>query len=154
MSDDENVINFYRPTEIPYGPFSNFSRHTVFYNNVLAKTSEHIFQAMKFEGTQHFNDVMNTKTPGDSAKMGRDRKRPLRKDWEGVKDELMYEICLAKFTQHKDIQKILLETGDATLVEHTGNDSYWGDGGDGSGRNQLGKTLMRVRETIKNNIKN
>ncbi len=32
--------------------------------------------------------------------------------------------------------------------QHTANDRYWGDGGDGSGRNQLGLTLMRVRDEL------
>ncbi len=52
----------------------------------------------------------------------------------------------AKFTQHPELQQERLQTGDATLIEHTKNDSYWGDGGDGSGRNMLGKLLMKVRE--------
>ena len=34
------------------------------------------------------------------------------------------------------------------LVEHTGKDAYWGDGGDGSGVNRLGGILMRVREEL------
>ena len=34
------------------------------------------------------------------------------------------------------------------LVEHTGRDCLWGDGGDGSGLNTLGKILMRVRERL------
>jgi hypothetical protein len=45
---------------------------------------------------------------------------------------------------------LLLDTEDAELVEHTGNDSYWGDGGNGLGRNQLGKTLMKVRSMLRN----
>lgn len=65
--------------------------------------------------------------------MGRRRDLPLRKDWEKVKDQIMFNCCLAKFTQHEDLKKILLDTGDATLVEHTTNDRYWGDGGDGTG---------------------
>ncbi|EGC28323.1 hypothetical protein DICPUDRAFT_85573 [Dictyostelium purpureum] len=149
----DNVINFYRAGS-GYGCFSNFSRHTVFYKGQKWPTSEHAFQAMKFEGTDHFLNVLKTKTPGDAAKMGRNRSLPLRKDWEGVKDEIMYEVCLAKFQQHQDIQLTLIETNDAKLVEHTTNDSYWGDGGDGSGRNQLGITLMRVRETIRNELVN
>ncbi len=28
-------------------------------------------------------------------------------------------------------------------------DSYWGDGGDGSGKNMLGKILMRVRDELR-----
>ncbi len=45
----------------------------------------------------------------------------------------MYKCVLAKFQQHVEIQKILLDTEDAVLVEHTSNDFYWADGGDGSG---------------------
>lgn len=28
-------------------------------------------------------------------------------------------------------------------------DRYWGDGGDGSGKNMLGKILMRVRDNLR-----
>ena len=43
----------------------------------------------------------------------------------------------------------LLGAGDARIVEHTANDAYWGDGGDGSGKNMLGQILMRVREELR-----
>jgi N-glycosidase YbiA len=62
---------------------------------------------------------------------------------------IMLEALMAKFTQHADLKQILLDTGDATLVEHTTRDSYWGDGGDGSGRNRLGALLMQAREAIR-----
>lgn len=61
----------------------------------------------------------------------------------------MYDACLAKFSQHPDLKQLLLDSGDAIIIEHTKNDNYWGDGGDGTGRNQLGKTLMRVRDTLR-----
>lgn len=44
------------------------------------------------------------------------------------------------------MKEILLSTGNAILVEHTEKDNYWGDGGDGSGKNRLGKILMKVRD--------
>jgi len=47
------------------------------------------------------------------------------------------------------LREILLGTGDAKLVEHTENDSYWGDGGDGSGKNRLGILLMRLRDELR-----
>lgn len=81
--------------------------------------------------------------------MGRSRKLPLRRDWESVKDKVMLEALCAKFTQHEDLKAILLGTGDAILVEHTENDSYWGDGGDGSGKNRLGQLLMQLREELR-----
>jgi N-glycosidase YbiA len=43
----------------------------------------------------------------------------------------------------------LLATGDSTIVEHTANDAYRGDGDDGSGKNRLGEILMRVRELLR-----
>eukprot|EP01080_Neovahlkampfia_damariscottae_P003825 gene3825-6986_t len=143
-----NVINFYRQND-EYGCFSNFSEHEIKLEEKIWPTSEHYFQAKKFEGTKYEEMVRKTTTPGESAKMGRDRYLPLRKDWEEVKEDIMYKVCLAKFTQHDDLKKILISTKDAKLVEHTRNDSYWGDGGDGTGKNRLGFILMKVRETIK-----
>lgn len=60
----------------------------------------------------------------------------------------MREALLAKFTQHALLGAELLATGDALLVEHSKKDRYWGDGGDGSGRNRLGALLMSVREEL------
>ena len=84
-----------------------------------------------------------------AARMGRDRKRKLRRDWESVKVNVMREAVLAKFTQHDDLRELLLSTGDAKIVEHTERDDYWGDGGDGRGKNMLGRILMDVREKLR-----
>jgi hypothetical protein len=105
-------------------------------------------QAQKFAGEPDEEEVRRAKTPSIAANMGRDRKRPLRRDWESVKERVMLDALRAKFTQHEELKAVLLGTGDAKLVEHTANDSYWGDGGDGSGKNRLGQLLMRVREEL------
>lgn len=143
-----SVIRFYRRDDA-YGCFSNFSYHPVTLNGKVWPTSEHYFQAQKFVGTPHEEEVRNASGPGEAARMGRQRSRPLRRDWEQVKDDIMREVVLAKFTQHEDIRQVLLDTGDAELVEHTVNDSYWADGGDGTGKNMLGKILMEVRERLR-----
>lgn len=83
-----------------------------------------------------------------AAKMGRDRSRPLRPDWESVKDDIMREALIAKFSQHSNLRKLLLDTEDSHIVEHTKNDAYWGDGGNGSGQNRLGQLLMEVRSEL------
>ena len=142
------IIRFYRVDD-EYGCFSNFSPHPVKMKGKVWPTSEHYFQAQKFVGTAHEEEIRRVKSPMIAARMGRDRKRPLRHDWESVKDEIMFEAVRAKFTQHEELRKILLATGDAEIIEHTGKDSYWGDGGDGSGENMLGKTLMLVREKLR-----
>lgn len=144
----ETVINFYS-TSGAYGSFSNFSRHSIFLKGKRWPTSEHFFQAQKFAGTEYEEKVRAAKKPSEAAELGRSRKLPLRRDWESVKDQIMLEAVRAKFTQHADLQEILLGTGDAKLVEHTANDNYWGDGGDGSGKNRLGQTLMQVRAELR-----
>ena len=35
------------------------------------------------------------------------------------------------------------------IMEHTEKDAYWGDGGDGSGKNMLGRILMEVRDELR-----
>ena len=143
------VINFYS-TKDQYGCFSNFSRHPFELDGKQWLTTEHYFQAQKFPGNEAYQEKIRLeKSPMVAARLGRSRAQPIRADWEQVKDELMKTALLAKFTQNKDILAILLSTGDAQLVEHTKNDRYWGDGGDGSGKNKLGLLLMEVREELR-----
>jgi ribA/ribD-fused uncharacterized protein len=143
-----SVINFYAVGD-DYGCFSNFSPHPIRLKGKTWPTSEHYFQAQKFAGTSDEDEVRRAKSPMIAARMGRSRKRPLRKDWESVKDSIMHDAVLAKFTQYEDLQATLLATGALTIVEHTEKDRYWGDGGDGSGKNRLGQILMRVREELR-----
>lgn len=144
---EPQVIHFYS-TAGEYGCFSNFSKHAIHVKGKRWPTSEHYFQAQKFAGTEHEEAVRACKTAREAANMGRSRKLPLRRDWEGVKDAVMLEALRAKFTQHKELKEVLLGTGDAKLVEHTANDSYWGDGGDGTGKNRLGQLLMQLRDEL------
>jgi ribA/ribD-fused uncharacterized protein len=140
----DDAIYFYS-TQEEHGCFSNFAAYPIRMGSQSWPTSEHYFQAQKFEEEHHREAIRQTKSPMIAARMGRDRKKKLREDWESVKVLIMTEAVRAKFTQHDDLRAILLSTGDAKLVEHTENDNYWGDGGDGSGKNMLGQILMRIR---------
>lgn len=132
-----------------FGCFSNFAPYPIRVAGKRWPTSEHYFQARKFENVEHQEEIRQEKSPMIAARLGRDRKKKLRSDWESVKDAMMREAVRAKFTQHDDLRAILLSTGDATLIEHTKNDAYWGDGGDGSGKNRLGRILMEVRVELR-----
>lgn len=48
----------------------------------------------------------------------------------------------------QSLKKLLLDTGNAKLIEHTVNDAVWGDGGNGKGTNLLGKALMEARDIM------
>ncbi|KAF9002458.1 hypothetical protein BDQ17DRAFT_1409482, partial [Cyathus striatus] len=60
----------------------------------------------------------------------------------------MDEVLWHKFNQHSDLKHELICTGNAELVENSDNDSFWGIGPNGSGRNELGKALERLRAKL------
>lgn len=140
-------IRFYSVDDA-YGEFSNFARYPIRLNGKQWPTSEHYFQAKKFTDAQLKERVRRANTPALAARMGRDRKLPLRRDWDSVKLGVMRLAVQAKFSQHTDLAALLLGTGEAVLIEHTEHDAYWGDGGDGSGANWLGRILMDVRSHL------
>lgn len=154
------TINFYSPND-PYGFCSNFSPHPIDLDGKIWPTSEHYYQAMKFLQEDYQESIRKVNSPAESKKMG-NVETPFkflkydkiiivkfRKDWNDIKDDVMRKVVYAKFTQHLDLKQNLLDTEDAILVEHTKRDKYWGDGGDGSGKNMLGKILMETRNSLK-----
>lgn len=126
---------------------SNYYIVPVTYNGLTFQSNEAAFQAQKTlnEGQRR----KFTKLAPNKAK-AKGRNVVLREDWEQVKNQIMYEICLAKFSQNEDLKEKLLNTGDEELVEgNTWHDTYWGVY-NRKGKNKLGKILMRVREELKN----
>lgn len=113
-------------------------------------TTEHYFQAQKFVGTPYLEKIRKLPTPRDAFQLSRDPQvsRWRRADWESVKDDVMLKALRAKFSDNQRLRTMLLDTHDKELIEHTANDSYWGDGGNGSGQNKLGKLLMQVRREL------
>jgi ribA/ribD-fused uncharacterized protein len=148
-----NRILFYRVNE-PYGAFSNFAPFPVKLNGRTWPTTEHFFQGQKFAGSEYEHVIREANSPMTAAHLGRSRKLPLRRDWESARDNVMREALRAKFTQHAELRTLLLGTGDAILVEHTKKDRYWGDGGNGTGKNRLGQLLMELRAELRTELAN
>jgi hypothetical protein len=142
------AINFYS-TKDEYGQFSNFSRHPFEADGVMWPTSEHYFQALKFEDKDYQERIRSTPSAMIAARLGRSRKVPIRSDWEETKDEVMFRAVLAKFQAHAELKELLLSTGEEEIIEKTTRDYYWGCGKDGTGQNKLGQILMRVREELR-----
>ncbi len=145
---EQERITFYE-ARAEHGYLSNFWPAPITLNGVIWPTSEHYFQAQKFSQSEHQEAIRRVASPMIAARMGRSRARPLRADWEAVKEEVMLTALRAKFSQHLDLCQQLLATGDALLIEHTPRDTYWGDGADGHGLNRLGQLLMQTREELR-----
>ena len=141
-------IKFYRVNDA-YGYLSNFAPYPFEINGLIWSTSEHYFQAQKFLDKAIQEKIRRLKSPMDAALEGRNRENPLRSDWEVVKDDIMRLAVFEKFRQNPAIRRELFATGHATLIEHTKNDNYWADNGDGTGKNMLGIILMETRKRLK-----
>lgn len=115
------------------------------------QTNEHFFQASKASDEAMFELVRLAKTAAQTKKLGREI--PMRKNWENIKNEVMLKGLRAKFAL-PEMRALLLETGDATLIEgNNWHDRYWGRCDcaqhGGAGENWLGRLLMQVREEIR-----
>lgn len=148
------TIYFYKVNE-PYGCFSNFSPHEIHLEGLDWPTVEHYYQAHKFVGTSDepiSMAIRAAESPEEAAKLGRDRTRVVRPDWEEAKLTIMRKAVLTKFLTHEDIREILLGTEDELIVEDSPTDYFWGCGADKMGENHLGKVLMSVRAQIRERL--
>lgn len=125
---------------------SNFYSAPVEWCGVKYLNNEAAFQSAKvisIDGRQQFAHL----DPSKAKQKG--RRVQLRYDWEKVKEQVMYEVCLAKFTQNEDLKRRLLETDNEYLEEgNTWGDREWGTCR-GIGKNKLGKILMKIRDELR-----
>ena len=70
-----------------------------------------------------------------------------------LKERIMYETLLIKFTQHPEMLRSLLATDNVQITEDTALatyvDNYWGNGWSNNGRNAVGKLLMKARTELR-----
>ncbi|MER7417396.1 NADAR family protein [Micromonospora peucetia] len=143
------TIYFYGAGEALYGCLSNFSDHGFDLDGGLVADLGALLPAQKFKATRHADLVRRARTPLRAAELGRDSSKPLRRDWERVRDDVMRRAVATKFRTHADIRDILLSTGDEEIVEDTTTDHYWGRGRTGNGKNMLGRILVRTRSQLR-----
>lgn len=129
-----------------YSFLSNFYECPVFWDGRLYRSSEAAYQSAKCLNIED-RDQFTKMNPAQAKRKG--RRVLMRPDWYEIKNEVMYDICSKKFEQNSDLMFKLISTGDASLVEeNTWGDRYWGVCNN-SGKNELGKILMKIREEHK-----
>lgn len=124
---------------------SNFYSAPVTYRGRTYLNNEAAFQAQKTLNEKE-KEKFTTLNPSQAKYLGRRVK--LRPDWEEVKDEIMFEICYAKFSQNVNLGERLIRTGtDYLCEENDWGDRYWGTV-NGVGKNKLGTILMMIRDRL------
>ncbi len=139
-----------------YRFFSNFADSPFVFEGLRYPTVEHAYQERKTLDTKQRVVIRMASTPGIAARIGRSKSTILRPDWYEIKGKIMEPLVHEKFRQNPQLAKMLIETGDAILIE--GN--YWHDNYFGicscvechegeQPLNILGEILMGVRNRLR-----
>lgn len=149
------------------GPFSNWDKgeFSMSFDDILFKfnCSEQammLLKAWRFGDTEAIAKVMKEKDPREQKKIGRAVKNFDEANWEKFALEKFPTVLRAKFEQVPGYEKILLDTGDKTIVEASPFDEVWGikmgvnnpdilDETKWRGKNLLGICLMKTRDAIR-----
>lgn len=146
-------IRFYRANEKPFGAFSNLFKRDVLFEGEVFPTAEHAYQAGKARKPQVRKWLLSAPSPSLLAMAAHGLYVwDIAPDWSRIKFDRMKKILRAKFSQHEDLLKLLLSTGNARLVESATVDNavnrLWGEV-NGKGQNKLGELLMEVRAELR-----
>ena len=141
-----------RKVKEPWGIFGNFAPTPIIINGVTFKTSELLFQLMKFKEKEPILAVYNAKTPKMIAKHWEKTHR--REDWGRMIVDAMKFCITQKYEQSEDFRKELERSKGKYIVEDQTSfpkktPDTWGvkqQGSDFVGPNLLGRLLMELRD--------
>lgn len=141
-------LRFYNEWE-PYGELCNYFVRPMVVDGVVWPAVEHYYQAQKTLDPVFQQRIHDAATPAEAKALGNSPECVRRADWDTWKLMAMRKALFAKFTQHEDLRRMLLDTGDMILHENSMEDYYWGIGAEGTGLSMLGKLLMALREELR-----
>jgi len=142
-------IRFYRASG-KYGFLSNLFKCPVHYDDKDFTCSEAAYQYGKPVRTEVAEWLISAPSPHLIAAAAHALfSFDIAPDWNKIKVDRMRDILREKFTQNKNLQKLLLDTGNVILIEDSKTDAFWGVGKNGDGKNTLGTLLMEVRDDLR-----
>ena len=155
------IVCFHNPNE-ENGYLSNWypSKFTV--NNVNFSSMEQYMmykKAVCFDDKNTADKILATDDVAEIKALGRLVANYNESYWNSVRQIIVFEGLLAKFSQNEDLKKQLKATGNCILAECAVKDKIWGIGlsmkdpnrfeiGKWNGQNLLGYALMMVRERL------
>ncbi len=126
--------------------FSNFYPCKITIDGKCYNSTEHYFQSEKATSVELKEWIRAAPTAGYSKRAAHILKtEDMDPDWEERKVDVMRTALYAKFTQHEELRKILLATGERELHEDSPTDMVWGM----HGEDLLGKLLMELRAALR-----
>ncbi len=157
---ENHIIPFYHETD-EYGCFSNWYPASFEYAGIKYSSSEQFMMYQKVVMFKQYDlgqKILATESPKEQKHLGRTHFPEFNATvWDATSYTIVKRGILAKFQQNEEIKKILLDTGNALLVEASPLDRIWGVGvgtkkalnvSNWQGKNLLGRALMQVREDL------
>ncbi len=156
-----NIICFHNPEE-ENGYLSNWYLSNFVIDGVLFSSMEQYMmykKAMCFDDEKVAREILETKDVAKIKALGRQVSNYNDSIWNGMRQIVIYEGLIAKFTQNEILKEQLKSTGDAILAECAVQDKIWGIGlsmkdsnrldiDKWKGQNLLGFALMLVRNKV------
>jgi ribA/ribD-fused uncharacterized protein len=144
------------------GPFSQWHVSPFAIDGIRYNTAEQYMMAGKarlFRDEGTLERVLATDDPREQKALGRRVRNFDEARWNEAARDIVFTGNRAKFTTHRDLLAILLDTAGTTLVEASPLDTIWGiglaadspgadDRSQWRGSNWLGEVLTRLRETL------
>lgn len=155
------IIRFHNPDE-PNGYLSNWYLSDFEIDGIKFTSMEQYMmykKAICFKDKETARDILATNDVGKIKALGRSVKNYDDRYWNGVRQIIVYNGLMAKFSQNEKLKKKLKETGTYILAECAVNDLIWGiglsmtdpradDPKKWKGQGLLGYSLMLVREKM------
>jgi N-glycosidase YbiA len=142
----------------PFGWLGNMSPFPVIWSEKLYRTTEALFQAMRFEEQNVIEAIRMAKSPM-TAKMvaKRDRNVMVVEPRSSRDVENMRTVLRLKLEQHPHLKQELIATGDQSILEDCskrphGSGLFWGSAlqdGQWVGQNMLGRLWMECRDELR-----
>ncbi len=156
-----DIICFHNPDE-ENGYLSNWYLSEFTIDEVTFSSMEQYMmykKALCFHDMDTANQILATDDVSKIKALGRLVRNYNESYWNGVRQIIIYNGLLAKFSQNEDLKEQLKATGNAILAECAVRDKIWGiglsmkaskrlDRDQWKGQNLLGYALMMVRESL------
>lgn len=146
-----------RKVKEPFGWLGNMSPYPVEWQDKKYRTSEALFQAMRFDDEEVIEAIRNEKSPMAAKMVAKKHKARMTIKACSEADLDNMRLCLRlKVEQHSELAEQLLATGNEQITEDCskrkrGSGLFWGaafDGIDWVGENQLGRLWMELRDEL------
>jgi len=160
FGDSTEITFTQEEVELPFGWLGNMSPHPVEFAGLTWRTSEALFQALRFYDGTIRDEIWEQTSPMDAKLKAKSKKDQMDVEPRGEIDVQNMSYCLRlKVKQHPDLRQQLIDTGYAEIIEDVtsrgrrGSNLFWGalrlEDGSWEGRNKLGILWMDLRGALR-----